>query len=198
MRWTLRVGLLLVVLWLAYLASPFLALYRLGKAVEAQDVAAIGQRVNFQALRLSLSKQIVSEYLRTVGRGQELDSVDRNLATSAGATVADPLIAQLVTPEAVAGLFNGRLPAGIAAAAPQIPTGPQLRLDSLAQAARIYLASQSRGFRNIVIPLPDGREPSEQLRLQLRLTGTQWRLVGLELPDELVRALVKQLPRGSA
>jgi len=198
MRWILRVGLLFLVLWLAFLASPFLALYRLGKAIEAQDVAAIGERVNFQALRLSLSKQIVSEYLRTVGRGQELDRVDRNLATSAGATVADPLIAQLVTPAAVAGLLNGRLPAGIAAAAPQIPTGPPVRLESLAQAVRIYLASQSRGFRNIVVPLPDGQAPAEQLRLHLRLTGTRWRLIGLELPQELVRALVKQLPRGSA
>ena len=178
------------------MVSPFVALYRLGKAVEAQDVAAISERVNFPALRLSLSKQIVSEYLRTVGRGHELDQFDRNLATSAGATVADPLIAQLVTPEAVAGLLNGRLPQGIAAVAPALPAVLSVSFESLAQATRIYFASQSRGFRNIYIPFPNGKPKAEQVRLHLRLGGTTWRLLGVELPHDLVAALVKQLPRG--
>jgi hypothetical protein len=196
MRWTLRISVFLLLLWAAFMVSPFVALYRLGKAVEAQDVAAIAERVNFQALRLSLSKQIVSEYLRAVGRAQELDQLDRNVATSAGATVAEPLVAQLVTPEAVAGLLNGRLPPGIAAAAPALSTGLSLSVGSLAEASRIYFASQSRGFRNIFIPLPDGKPKAEQVRLHMRLTGATWRLLGLELPQELVRALVSQLPRG--
>jgi hypothetical protein len=196
MRWTLRIGVILLLLWAAFMVSPFVALYRLGKAVEAQDVAAIAERVNFQALRLSLSKQIVSEYLRAVGRGQELDQLDRNVATSAGATVAEPLVAQLVTPEAVASLLNGRLPPGIAAAAPALSTGLSLSVGSLAEASRIYFASQSRGFRNIFIPLPDGKPKAEQVRLHLRLTGATWRLLGVELPQDLVSALVSQLPRG--
>ena len=87
------------------MASPFVALYQLAQAVEARDTAAISERVNFHAL-LSLSKQIVSEYLRTMGRGQELDTFERNLATSAGTTLADPLVARLVTPEAVVSLLS--------------------------------------------------------------------------------------------
>ena len=197
MRWTIRIGLFLLALWAAFILSPFVALYRLGKAIESRDVAAVSERVNFRALRLSLSKQIVSEYLRAVGRGQELDSVDRNLATSAGASIADPLVAQLVTPEALAVLLDGQLPAAIAAAAPHVPTGQSIRLESFAQAARIFAASQSRGFRTIIIPVPDGRPSPGQLRLQLRLTGTAWRLIGVELPQELVRALVRQLPRAT-
>ena len=89
MRWTVRIGFLALVAWAIFVVSPFLALYRLAGAVKAQDVAEIRERVDFRALRLSLSKQILSEYLRTVGRGQELDAVDRNLATSAGATVGE-------------------------------------------------------------------------------------------------------------
>ena len=197
MRWTIRIGLLVVVLWAAFMASPFVALYRLGNAIQARDIAAVRERVNFGALRLSLSKQIVSEYLRAVGRGRELDSFDRNLATSAGVTIADPLIAQLVTPEAVAGLLEGRLPATIAAAAPNVPTGLSIRFSSLAEAARVYFASQSRGFRNVFIPLPNGRPKTEQARLHMRLSGTTWRLIGVELPQELVRALVQQLPRAT-
>ena len=40
---------------------------------------------------------------------------------------------------------------------------------------RIFMASQSRGFRNILIALPDGRPRTEQVRLHLRLSGTAWR-----------------------
>lgn len=196
MRWTLRIGLLSLLAWVAFMLSPFVALYRLGKAVEAQDVAAVAERVNVRALRVSLSKQIVGEYLRSVGRGQELDSFDRNLASGAGATLADPLVAQLVTPEAIAGLLGGRLPRGLAAAGPSLAGARSTDFGSLAQVARVFMASQSRGFRNIFIPLPDGKPEADQIRLHLRLTGTTWRLLGVELPEDLVRALVKQLPRG--
>lgn len=195
MRWTLRIGLLGLLAWAAFMVSPFVALYRLGRAVEAQDVAAIAERVNFPALRISLSKQIAGEYLRNVGRGHELDSLDRNVAAGAGATFAEPLVAQLVTPEAVAGLLGGRLPRGIAAAGPSFAGARLIDVESLGRMSRIFVASQSRGFRNIFIPLPDGKPKAEQVRLHLRLTGTSWRVFGVELPEDLVRALVKQLPR---
>jgi hypothetical protein len=195
MRWILGIAVAALVAWAAFLASPFVALHRLAKAVEAQDLAQISARVNVRALRLSLSKQIASEYLRTLGRSRELDALDRDLAASAGATLVDPLVAQLVTPEALVALLQGRLPAGAAAS----PAGAGISLDvgSLGAAVRTFMASQSRGFRNIFIPLPDGRPKAEQVRLHLRLTGTTWRLLGVELPQPVVSALVKQLPRGA-
>jgi hypothetical protein len=198
MRWTLRIGFLALVAWAAFMVSPFVALYRLAEAVEARDTAALDERVNFHALRLSLSKQIVSEYLRTVGRSQELDSFERNLATSAGATLADPLVARLVTPEAVLSLLSGRLPAEASTGrSPRLPGRP-LHVGSFGAALRIFMASQSRGFRNIMVALPDGPPKAEQVRLHLRLSGTAWRLLGVELPQVMLTALVKQLPRASA
>ena len=198
MRWTLRIGFLALLAWAAFMVSPFVALYRLAQAVEARDMAAINERVNFHALRLSLSKQIVSEYLRTVGRGQELDSFERNLATSAGATLADPLVARLVTPEAVLSLLSGRLPPEASPGRPSKLSGRPLHVDSLSAALRIFMASQSRGFRSILVALPDGPPKAEQVRLHLRLSGTAWRLLGVELPQVMLTALVKQLPRASA
>jgi hypothetical protein len=198
MRWTIRIGLIALLAWAAFMVSPFVALYSLAKAVDAQDIPAISERVNFHALRLSLSKQIVSEYLRTVGRGQELDSFNRNLATSAGATIADPLVAQLVTPEAVAGLLKRRLPAQIrrASAAGSSPLLPDFT--SFDRALNVFVTSESRGFRNIFIPVPDDRPKAEQARLHLRLVGTTWRLMGVELPPDLLQVLVKQLPRATS
>ena len=197
MRWILGIAIAALVAWAAFLASPFVALHRLAKAVEAQDLAQISARVNVRALRLSLSKQIASEYLRTLGRGRELDALNRDVAASAGATLVDPLVAQLVTPEALVALLQGRLPAGAAAASPAA-AGISLDVGSLGAAARTFMASQSRGFRNIFIPLPDGKPKAEQVRLHLRLTGTTWRLLGVELPQPVVSALVKQLPRGAS
>ena len=196
MRWILGIAIAALVAWAAFLASPFVALHRLAKAVEAQDLAEISARVNVRALRLSLSKQIASEYLRSLGRGRELDALNSDLAASAGATLVDPLVAQLVTPEALVALLQGRLPAGAAAASPAA-AGISLDVGSLGAAARTFMASQSRGFRNIFIPLPDGKPKAEQVRLHLRLTGTTWRLLGVELPQPVVSALVKQLPRGA-
>jgi hypothetical protein len=198
MRWTLRIGFLALVGWAVFMASPFVALYQLAQAVEARDTAAISERVNFHALRLSLSKQIVSEYLRTMGRGQELDTFERNLATSAGTTLADPLVARLVTPEAVVSLLSGRLPPEASAGRSSRLSVRPLEVGSVGSAVRIFMASQSRGFRNILIALPDGRPRTEQVRLHLRLSGTAWRLLGVELPQAMVTALVKQLPRVSA
>jgi hypothetical protein len=133
-----------------------------------------------------------------MGRGQELDSFERNLATSAGTTLADPLVARLVTPEAVVSLLSGRLPPEASAGRSSRLSVRPLEVGSFGSAVRIFMASQSRGFRNILIALPDGRPKAEQVRLHLRLSGTAWRLLGVELPQAMVTALVKQLPRVSA
>ena len=129
-----------------------------------------------------------------MGRGQELDTFERNLATSAGTTLADPLVARLVTPEAVVSLLSGRLPPEASAGRSSRLSVRPLEVGSVGSAVRIFMASQSRGFRNILIALPDGRPRTEQVRLHLRLSGTAWRPPRVELPQAMVTALVKQLP----
>lgn len=177
------------------MASPFLALARLGQAVAARDLEAIEERVDFRALRLSLTKQVVSEYLRSVGRGQELAGFSRSAATSAGATIADPLVARFVTPEALERLMRGALPAQVGEGADE---GLELDLTSLDQAWRTFIASESRGFTNVLVPVPPEREAAEQYRLHLRLKGLTWRLQGIELPAAVVQELARKLPRATS
>ena len=66
MRWFLRSLVALALLWAVYLLSPYVALYNLAKAVEARDVALIGERVDFPALRLSLARQVAAAYAKAV------------------------------------------------------------------------------------------------------------------------------------
>jgi hypothetical protein len=179
------------------MVSPFVALYSLAQDVEARDAARLEERVNFRALRISLAKQIVGEYLRQTGRGQELSGMSRNVATSAGASFADPLIAQLVTPEAVFGLLDGRLPETVAGNTSPIPLGLPKDWRALGGAWKTFILSESRGFRTLLVPFPAERPRAQQFRLQMRLDGTTWRLIGLELPQPMLRELVKQLPRTS-
>ncbi len=188
MRWTLRISFLLFLAWAIFMVSPFVALYDLARAVETKDLARIEERVNFRALGVSLSRQIVGAYLDQ----QDLGGLDRQLATEAGASALNPVVAELLTPQSLADLLeNGRLQkavgGGNAAVSP-------LKFDvgSLKEAFRVFIASQSQGFRVITIPLPAGQPEEKQFRLTFRLSHITWRLVGIDLPKALREDLKKR------
>src|SRR6266446_2868842 len=101
MRWTLRTIAIVVVLLAAYAAWPYFALYDLANAVQKRDVAAVSRRVNFPAVRQSLAEQIVVTYLRLSGRDARLGEVGRGLAVSAVLSIADPIVAKIISAEAL-------------------------------------------------------------------------------------------------
>jgi hypothetical protein len=192
MRWTLRISFLLLLGWAIFMVSPFVALYDLSKAVQARDVARITERVNFNALRFSLARQILGEYLKT----QDLSERDRQLAAQAGATALNPVLEELLTPQAVIDLLeDGQLqqiqPGGTG--------GPAIGFDpgSLSQAWRIFALSESQGFRVVTIPLNPDEPRDRQFRVTLRLSGTTWRVTGIDLPAPLRDELTKRASAAS-
>jgi len=204
MRWMLRIGTGLVLAWLVFLASPFVALHGLGRAVETRDVEAVRARVNFRALRLSLLKQVIGAYLDERA-GRALGPAERQLAADAGATAADPLVAQLLTPEAIIELLNEGWPKDLrgtiaadepARRAPSAEPGDvvkTMRVASLRGAMRLFRQSELRGFRNLLVSLPPDAPSEQQFRLRLRLVRTTWKLIGIELPDALLRRAIRDL-----
>lgn len=189
MRWTFRISLLLLLAWAIFMVSPFLALYDLGRAVEARDIGRITERVNFSALRHSLSRQILGEYLKD----EDLAGAERDLATEAGTALLNPVVEQLVTPQALADLFDDGWPeqaAGNPAAAAAMPL--RVEIGSLGQAWRTFLFSESQGFRSVTIPIPVDQPKEKQFRITMRLSGTTWRASGLELPAALREELIKR------
>lgn len=172
------------------MVSPFVALHDLSKAIEARDIARITERVNFNALRVSLARQILGEYLKT----QDLDGLDKQAATQAGTATLNPVLEELITPQSVIDLFeDGQLQQSSESGASSriVPT---LGFDaqSLGQAWRTFITSETQGFRAITIPLPAGEPRDKQFRLTLRLRGTTWRLTGIELPIQLKEELIKR------
>jgi hypothetical protein len=193
MRNLLRIGsAAILVVWIVYLASPYWALYRLARAVETRDFETFREAVNLRAVRVSLARQLVPEYLKLVEQERELRAADRELAMAV-TTVADPIIARLLTPEALVDLLEDGWPETVAAAKPANFT--QFDVDALRQVGRVFLASETRGFRALTITLPETGPPDERFRLRLRFRPFTWRVTGIDLPASLRRSLVERLPR---
>ena len=202
MRWLFRSLVVLALAWVVFMLSPYVAFYKLAKAVQAKDVAAITERVNFSAVRLSLSRQIASAYAKATGGGKQESSPVGQVAVSAGTAAVDTLIAPYMTPEAIIDLLTrgapDAAPKGVpdAAAPSSLGGGLQPFELSLDRFKELFFASESRGFRGFAVAWPPGQPPEERFRLIFRLTGPSrgftWRLVGLELPARLRDRLVQQ------
>lgn len=199
MRWTIAFLCALLVLGLVFFSSPYVALYRLGQAVESRDVSALQRRVNIRAVRISLTRQIVTTWLEERDRkpGQPRRPATMG-AAGLGATIADPVVARLVTPEALIGLIDRGWPPGFAApdgrsqAGPDIGGGVELR--GLRDAWRIFVDAESRGFRVMSFSTPHAAPAADRVRLVFRLQGFRWRLSGVELPATLRKRLIEELP----
>jgi Protein of unknown function (DUF2939) len=190
MRWTLRISFLLFLAWAIFMVSPFVALYDLSKAIEARDMDRITERVNFNALRVSLARQILGEYLKT----QDLDGLGQQAAAQAGTAALNPVLEELITPQAVIDLLDdGQLQQAAGAQGGNgvfVPVG--FDAESLGKAWRTFITSESQGFRAITIPLPADESKDRQFKVTLRVRGTTWRLTGIELPEPLKEELIKR------
>lgn len=188
MRWTLRISFLLFLAWAIFLVSPFVGLYDLSKAVQAKDIERITERVNFNALRVSLAHQILGEFLKT----QNLGGLDQQVAAKAGTATLNPVLEDLITPQAVIDLLDdGRLQhAEIQGVGPAPLIG--LDLTSLGKLWRTFILSESQGFRAISIPVPVDEPKDRQFRITMRLSGTTWRLTGIDLPRPLQEELIRR------
>jgi hypothetical protein len=179
----------LVIAWGVYLVSPYYALYRLGRAVEAGDVDEVARRVNLRALRYSLARQVGNELAAREPAG--IAGVDAQVAAAAAFVLADPLLDSAAKPEGLIRLLRTS-PTGD-------PTGTAFGSRSVGiEDLDDFLASSSwRGFRNVYVTLPPDEPRASRFRLQLRLGNGRWRLVSLELPPQVIRRIATDLRRRS-
>ncbi|AWN54082.1 DUF2939 domain-containing protein [Methylobacterium sp. 17Sr1-1] len=210
-RWWLA-GLVVVLLWVAYGISPYVALYRLSQAVQAHDAAAVAQRVNFRTLRLSLTKQALAAAVDGISARRDLSPRERTILTEASGALAEPLVESLVTPETLIDLLDDGWPvrAGLARdggaretapgdttatspAAPKDRNALGLHASTLSQLFALFRSAEPRGFRGMVVSYPPDRPIENRFRLRLRLRGWTWRLVDLELPGALRERISQRL-----
>jgi Protein of unknown function (DUF2939) len=190
MRLTAAIGAALLVLWLSYAAWPFFAVYQLVGAVQARDAAAVAERVDFPALRRSLTGQLVQTYLRITGRAPRPGSIVEQFAVGLGATVADPIVAKLVSPEVLVELLRNGTAPGVFS--DNVPAIDGVTPEALGTLWRAYLSSELRIGR-FFVAVPVDKPPAERFRLEFCLTGWTWKICGVELPEQLQVRLVQEI-----
>src|SRR5947208_12675906 len=106
MRWFFGTLLALVVGVGIYIGSAVVSLGNLVEAARAGDGAAVLGRTDMARLRRSLVDQIVSAYLRQLGRDRPIKPLERMAANTYGASIADAMIAQMLTTENLTRILN--------------------------------------------------------------------------------------------
>jgi Protein of unknown function (DUF2939) len=181
---------LLPFLWLAYTVWPFIELNRLATAVEARDVAALKKQVDFRALRASLTSQIVATHLRLTGKTGRPGSLLEQFVAGVGASIADPLVAKLISPEALLELLQNGKPSGVFAE--DVPSIQGLSSEALGNVWRAY-ANSEFGIGRFFIVVPVDTPAGERFRLQFCLADWTWKLCGAELPEQLQVRLAREI-----
>jgi hypothetical protein len=193
MKRFIPIFLLLLVLLIGYWAWPFFGLRALAGALQAGDVAAINEEVDYPRLRRSFTEQIIGAYLRVTGRASQLGALGP-LATAVGASIVDPWVSQILNPENLAQLLRG--------GAVSSELGPvSFRFGNLPSTLNLawdaWLSSEY-WFNRFSIWLPPGASQTDQFRIRMQLLRWHWKITGIDLPeklrDQIARELAKKNP----
>jgi hypothetical protein len=195
---------LLLLVLLAYALWPVTGFYRLAAAIEARDSAALAELVDFPALRKSLTKQLVHAYLEITGKKREkqkkpkLTLIERGMAMGVGTSIAEPIVAELVDQKTLLDLLSkGR--AGLKSGTGEgekdeieLPGLASIDKATAAEVWQIWLTSDYRGT-DVYVRLPPDKPREEQFRVTFSLSGLEWKLAALELPQPMLVQFAKQL-----
>ena len=185
MRWVLWISFFLGLLLGIYFASPFIALHRIATAVETRDAVAVTERIDFPAVRRSLTKQIVATYLKLTGKKLPLGAIGKRFAFS----VADPIVARLMTVTALLDLLaEGRRRKQCEGTNRQGTL--QFGFPKEHLAALVELPPMGKKF--LCLPTA-GWARNEQFRVHLRLSRWRWKFVGVDLPESMKEQLAREL-----
>ena len=185
MRKTLLALAALALLWIGYLAWPLYDLGKLARAIERRDLPTITKRVDFPRVRASLTQQIVEAYFQRSGTRAN------PLLQGAAASIADPIVAAIISPEALAELLRVGWPSTL------LPEEPPrdavgISIAGLGTAWELFMASDY-GFGRYEATVPVSYAPERAFGVQLRLAKWRWRLSAVRLPERIRRQLADEI-----
>jgi len=198
MRTFLIILVLAVLVGLGYAAWPFYGLYALGNAVHTADAGDAMKRIDLPAVRRSILHQVLDEGTKGTELEERLGSVGRQFAASAAAAALDERAAEVFTPEILRDLIaSGRLPEALQAEGGQLPeTGAAQGGLSGAGAGlpqnplRFLQGFSYRSPVKFKVVVGEEDAPENWTGLEMRLSGTLWRLTGIELPQSVMSQIV--------
>jgi DUF2939 family protein len=184
MRKTIVAFVILGLLWVGYLAWPLRDLYAVTRAVEGRDVAAVMRNVDLHRVRQSLTQQIVDAYLKRTG------TRIGPLAQGAALAIADPIVARVVSPQALAELLRAGWPIEVLPDRPSDAAG--LSFAALGTLWDLFDSAEfGIGRFEVAVPVTFPRQRAFILRF--RLAHWRWRLTAIELPQHIRELLADEV-----
>jgi len=194
-RWRLRIGLgVLGAALVGYWLSPYAGVARFALVANAGDTAALVTRIDLPALRSSFARQIVRTYIARQPQTRSLDPLARQVVASVATGYVDAIIAEHLTPAAIAALISARrtgTPAdGLLGQGATLP-----RLNGLSAAWTLFSRSGFDGLASFAVALParEGTVPEDGYRLRFRLGDFSWKLAAVDLPQAALNRLADEL-----
>lgn len=193
MRWFLGIVIAAIVTAAVYYGSALYSLSDLATATREGNGAAIVARTNLPQLSNSLSDQIVKAYLERIGATRRIGAAERMLVSGYGATVADVLVAKVLTPENLTELLKaGRL--AETKALPALTGLPSLtdlqKINLLTQFGRVHYINPVK----LSIRVSKSKDPEEATSIVLHRSSLSWKLAGIDLPRKVLREIAASLP----
>jgi hypothetical protein len=179
MRKTLFALLVIGFVWIAYTAWPLYELLVLVRAIEARDLSTVVRHVSFDRIRVSLTEQLVTAYIRR--SGIKLNPFAQQ-AAAAGLSVFSPVVTKLVSPEALSELLAVGWPVAVAGNPPAGTLG--INREALGTAWQIFSASQY-GIGRFDVSAPIELPRPDRFRLTFQLVAWRWQLTGILLPEKI-------------
>lgn len=186
MRWFVATVCVVLVGVVIYVGSALVSLGGLVEAARAGDGAGVLARTDTVRLRHSLVEQIVAGYLKQLGRDRPIKPLERALANTYGSTVADALIAKLLTEENLTRILNKGAIGPDGSALANMKRLTELDTSKLAMLRRVSPVK----LVELQVALGDTADSGA---VRLHFEGNGWKLSGIELPDAAVQTLAQSL-----
>lgn len=167
-RWS--IGGCLVALALAYLASPYIAIWRLQVAMESGDTLALQNMIDWRAVRDGL-KHDIADGIIGPAQTQLASGTLPAFGSSFMAGMADTAVEREVTPQNLVAVMRQMRP-GHATTSP---------MDCFVSAF-----FKSPGAFEIVVRDDDLASDQQHLRLRLELHGIHWMVMRAWVPQDLI------------
>lgn len=188
-RTTLTVAILALV-WIGYITWPIYDLLVLIRAVETRDIGTVTRRIYFDAVRISLTNQVIDAYTRRTGVA--ISPFARSFA-SAGLAIADPVVQKLISPEALSQLLTIGWPVTAVPDAPP-PGTVGITTNTIGTFWQIF-GNAEYGFGRFEVAGPAVLPAHQRFRLEFRLLQWRWRLVSIILPENIQNLLADELAK---
>jgi DUF2939 family protein len=184
MRKTILTIAVLALAWIAYLAWPAYDLAQFVRAIERGDAAIAARYLNLGRVRTSLVEQVAEAYLQRTG------ARSGPLVQGAVASIADPVVGKLISPQALTELLRLGWPRAVLPDPPSDAVG--ISLAGLGNAWQLFAAADY-GIARYEVAVPVSAPPEQAFVLQFRLAQWRWQLAAVRLPAAIRQLLAEEI-----